>query len=380
MNNQKNLFLAVLLSIIVLVGFDFFFVPKTSHLDQPTTKNVTELHSSEVDEPSVTGIKTTKKDLEIDEKRISFNMDRVAGSLNLFGSTLDDLILKDYFEKVNKQGENIKILKKENSETPYFLRIGWASPDKSLIVPDKNSLWNSDKKKYGSNNQIILKWNNKKGLFFVRKISFDQNFMISVEDSVINKSSKSVELTNFSYIQRKNYRPENKFFILHEGPLGVFNDTLKEISYEDIEESGEIVELSSDGWIGFTDHYWQVAIFPDKSQPFKARFKKIKDSSNSIQIDYIQEKINLLAPNKTLTSKSFIFAGAKEVPLIDSYIESLGVNKFDLSVDFGWFYFLTKPLFYALHFLSSLVGNFGIGIVILTICVRILNSFHPIKI
>ncbi len=233
-------------------------------------------------------------------------------------------------------------------------------------------MWSSKKKKYVEGEEIILKWQSNEGVMFSRSITFDDNFMITVEDKVTNKSGREIELTNYSLLRRMNYRPENKFFILHEGPLGVFNDTLKEFSYEDIEEEGEIVESTNNGWIGFTDHYWQVAIFPDTNEPFKARFKKIKNSKDSIQLDFINDNLKTIKTGKSIIAKSYVFSGAKEVPLIDRYIKELGVNKLDLSVDFGWFYFLTKPLFYALHFLSSLFGNFGVGIIILTIIIRIL--------
>ena len=239
-------------------------------------------------------------------------------------------------------------------------------------MPGKNSLWKASKENFSENEDIQLTWDNEEGLTFKRKINIDTNFMISVEDKVFNKSGKTVELTNFSYLRRKNHRPENKFFILHEGPLGVFNDTLKEVSYDDIEDENEIIETSKNGWIGYTDHYWQLAIFPENDKSFKARFKNLKNDSNSVQIDFINDSIESLENNSSIIAKSFIFAGAKEVPLIDEYIKQLNVNKLDLSVDFGWFYFLTKPLFYALHFLSSLFGNFGLGIIILTICIRII--------
>ena len=280
------------------------------------------------------------------------------------------MLLKDYFKTIKKE-ENIQILNKESSNNPYFLRLGWASTDKGIKLPNKNSLWKADKKNY-VNEEINLFWENGEGLTFKRRIKIDKNFMILVEDEIINKSGKNIEITNFSYLRRKNYRPENKFFILHEGPLGVFNDTLKEVSYEEIEEENEIVEITKNGWIGYTDHYWQVTIFPENDQPFKARFKNLKNDPNSIQIDFINDSIKSLSNNDSFKTRSFIFAGAKEVPLIDRYIEELNINKLDLSVDFGWFYFLTKPLFYALHFLSGLFGNFGIGIIILTICIRVI--------
>ena len=161
--------------------------------------------------------------------------------------------------------------------------------------------------------------------------------MISVIDKVENQSPKTIKLTNFSYLRRLNYKPQNKFFILHEGPLGVFNDTLKEVSYDEIEENNEIVETTKNGWIGYTDHYWQVTIFPETDETFKARFKNLKNKNNSIQIDFINENIKTVRSGENLQSKSYIFAGAKEVPLIDRYIKEIGINKLDLSVDFGWF-------------------------------------------
>ena len=376
MDNQKNLLIAVVLSVVILVGFDFFFKPEKKQLQESSVEQnqINQNVGSDKDEniPSINSqIETTQVDEnKILEERISFNSKRLSGTINLIGATLDDLSLKDYFESINKE-KKINILNPVSSVSPYFLRIGWASPDKSIKLPNKNSKWKSVKKNYNENEKIQLEWNNNEGLTFYRTIESDENFMISVIDKVQNGSSKTIKLTNFSYLRRLNYRPENKFFILHEGPLGVFNDTLKEVSYDEIEENNEIIETTKNGWIGYTDHYWQVTIFPETNETFKARFKNLKDRRNSIQIDFINENIKTLKSGDSLKTKSYIFAGAKEVPLIDQYIKKIGINKLDLSVDFGWFYFLTKPLFYALHFLSSLVGNFGVGIIILTICIRI---------
>ena len=371
MDNQKNLLLAVVFSLIVLIGYDFFFNPKTQIKNKPQDNN-DQVESQINDQNSpILESKEILKENSIEEKRIKFESERLEGSINLYGATFDDLLLKDYFETTDKK-KKIRVLSKEKSNQPYFLRLGWASTDRSIPMPGKKSLWEAEKKSYKINEPIILSWNNGNGLDFKRKINIDKNFMILVEDEVINRSGKTIELTNFSYLRRKNYKPQNKFFILHEGPLGVFNDTLKEVSYEEIEEENEIVEITKNGWIGYTDHYWQVAIFPENDKPFKARFKNLKNDVNSIQIDFINETIQSLKNNESFKSKSYIFAGAKEVPLIDDYIDKLKINKLDLSVDFGWFYFLTKPLFYALHFLSTLFGNFGVGIIFLTICIRII--------
>ena len=376
MDNQKNLLIAVVLSVVILVGFDFFFKPEKKKFQENSIEQTQMNQRVDSDEddnlPSINPQveNKAKKDDKLLEERITFNSKRLSGTINLIGATMDDLSLKDYFETINKENK-IKILNPVSSLSPYFLRIGWASPDKSIKLPNKDSKWKSLKKSYSENEKIELEWDNSEGLTFFRTIEIDENFLISVVDKVQNKSPETIKLTNFSYLRRLNYRPENKFFILHEGPLGVFNDTLKEVSYDEIEENNEIVETTKNGWIGYTDHYWQVTIFPETNETFKARFKNLKNRNNSVQIDFINENIKTLRSGESLKIKSYIFAGAKEVPLIDQYIKKIGINKLDLSVDFGWFYFLTKPLFYALHFLSSLVGNFGVGIIILTICIRI---------
>ena len=376
MDNQKNLLLAVVFSIAVLFGFDFFFGPnktvqKDNIIDNSESLKNDKSSSIDTEAPSIKAPPSLslKQNNNYNEKRINFKANRIEGSINLFGATIDEIILSDYFETIKKE-KKIKLLQKENSNSPYFLRMGWASTDKKLMLPNKDSLWKS-KTKINNNDPLEIEWTSNQGLKINRKISFDENFMITIEDIVLNQTGNNVELTNYSYIRRKNHRPENKFFILHEGPLGVFNDTLKEFSYEDFEEQS-IVESSTNGWVGYTDHYWQVAIFPDTEEPFKAEVRKIKNSVNSIQIDFINDNLKTVKPGETLTVKSYVFAGAKEVPLIDNYIKTLKVNKLDLSVDFGWFYFLTKPLFYALNYLSVLFTNFGVGIIILTIFIRII--------
>ena len=376
MDNQKNLLLAVVFSIAVLFGFDFFFGPnktvqKDNIIDNSESLKNDKSSSIYTEAPSIKSPSSlsVKQNNNYNEKRINFKANRIEGSINLFGATIDEIILSDYFETIKKE-KKIKLLQKENSNSPYFLRMGWASTDKKLMLPNKDSLWKS-KTKINNNDPLEIEWASNQGLKINRKISFDENFMITIEDIVLNQTGNNVELTNYSYIRRKNHRPENKFFILHEGPLGVFNDTLKEFSYEDFEEQS-IVESSTNGWVGYTDHYWQVAIFPDTEEPFKAEVRNIKNSVNSIQIDFINDNLKTVKPGETLTVKSYVFAGAKEVPLIDNYIKTLKVNKLDLSVDFGWFYFLTKPLFYALNYLSVLFTNFGVGIIILTIFIRII--------
>ncbi len=371
MDNQKNLLLAVVFSLVILIGFDFFFAPKKNGSNQvQINENISE-ETEDKNAPSIdTSLLKKSNKTKSSEKRIKFKANRIEGSINLFGATIDDIILSDYFQTIEKK-EKVRVLYRENSNSPYFLRMGWASTDKSIELPDKNSLWTADKDNF-NNEKIKLEWSNNKGLKIIRNISFDENFMITITDEVINSTTETIDLTNFSYLRRKNYEPENKFFILHEGPLGVFNDTLKEVSYDELQESKEIIESTKNGWIGYTDHYWQVAIFPDTNESFKARFKTLNNVRNSIQIDFINDNVKSVKSNETLTTKSYVFAGAKEVPLIDNYIEKLNVNKLDLSVDFGWFYFLTKPLFYALNFLSTKFQNFGIGIIILTIFIRII--------
>ena len=370
MENQKNLILAIVFSVIVLLVFDLFFkeqyIPEQQVLEDNTPENSAEL------EPTINNIKNEELEKlnDFNEDRVTFDMNRIKGSINLFGATIDDIILKDYKETIKEDSKLITVLSKENSEQPYFIRLGWASNKKS-DMPNKDTKWKSNKKHYINGEKIVLTWTNKDKILFTREILIDDNFVFTVHDSIQNNGSEIISVSNFAYIQRRNYRPENKFFILHEGPLGVFNETLEEVSYDELEEVGTITKSSTNGWIGITDHYWQVAIFPKTSEKFKARFKYIQNSRDSIQVDYINDNLKQIYPGKKISSSSYIFAGAKEVPLIDSYINKLNISKFDLSVDFGWFYFLTKPLFYALNFLSGILNNFGFGIIVLTIFMRI---------
>ncbi len=379
MENQKNLILAVVLSIVVLLIFDFFFKPKKDEIlkDEMSTKadlsnNDIINKSNEGLEPSLKGLSSDVTDnlKEIKEERVFFDMKRIKGSINLYGATLDDIILKDHRNSLDKDSTQVRVLSRENSESPYLIRMGWAS-NNTTEMPGKNTLWKTNKKQYKDSEKIILTWKNKDNILFKREIFIDENFMFTVNDFIGNNSDKTLNVSNYSYIQRRNYRPANKFFILHEGPLGVFNETLKEVSYDEIEEKGTISEKSTNGWIGITDHYWQVSIFPKTDESFKARFKNIKNQKNSIQVDFINENLKILEPGETISSSSYIFAGAKEVELIDRYMEDLKISKFDLSIDFGWFYFLTKPLFYALNYLANLFSNFGIGIIVLTFFIRI---------
>ena len=370
MDNQKNLILAVTFSILVLIVFDFFVnkpIREQAMTDSIDAENIDEELDPKISNPQF----SIEKDDDVKENRVSFDLKRIQGSINLYGATFDDIILKDYRMKVAKDSEPVRVLFKENSETPFFVRSGWASTTK-IDLPNKNTLWKIKEVESANKGLIELFWKNNQGITFQRKIVFDENYLIKITDSVINLSEDIVNLSNYSYIQRKNHRPENKFFILHEGPIGVFNQELRELSYDEIEEKKVITENASTGWIGITDHYWQVSIFPEAGNKFESNFKNIKNQKNSIQVDFINKEIFSVKPSETISANSFIFVGAKEVPLIDSYMKKYNIQNFDLSVDFGWFYFLTKPLFYALNYLSLFFGNFGIGIIILTLFVRVL--------
>ncbi len=370
MDNQKNLILAVTFSILVLIVFDFFVnkpIREQAMTDTINAENIDEVLDPKISNPQF----SIEKNENVKENRVSFDLKRIQGSINLYGATFDDIILKDYKMKVEKDSEPVRVLFRENSETPFLVRNGWASTTK-IDLPNKNTLWNIKEIESANKGLIELFWKNNQGITFQRKIVFDENYLIKITDSVINLSEDIINLSNYSYIQRKNHRPENKFFILHEGPIGVFNQELRELSYDEIEEKKVITENASTGWIGITDHYWQVSIFPEAGNKFESNFKNIKNQKNSIQVDFINKEIFSLKPSETISTNSFIFVGAKEVPLIDSYMKKYNIQNFDLSVDFGWFYFLTKPLFYALNYLSLFFGNFGIGIIILTLFVRVL--------
>ena len=376
--DTRNLIAAICLSMSVLIGYQILF-------GEPTQQNVKKEQqlADKNNEPSIELPKdnntslteVTKKTRNID--RINIVNDELEGSISLLGARIDDLVLKNYRKTLDPESDQIRFLKKTDEREPFFIQFGWSSPNKNK-VPNGNTVWKGSKSSLDPNNPVTLSWNNGEGLKFSQIISIDDNYMIKVIQKVKNETNNSVNLYPYGLIRRSGEPKTTDFFVLHEGPLGVFDGSLKEHSYSDLKETGQkgmsIKTEENGGWIGITDKYWMAALIPDQNTNSNFTFRYVNNSA-SYQTDFLGE-LSKIPANGEIEIVSRVFSGAKKLNLLDKYEEDLKIKNFDLAIDFGWFYFLTKPFFYALSWANNILGNFGLAILAITVVVKII--FFPL--
>ena len=375
----KNVIFAIALSFAVLFGWSVIFetpqIEEQKKLEQ--SKSSTNAESDNSDVPSVNVEKEKVLNISRDDaikssKRINFENENVKGSISLKGLLIDDIIFKKYNKDVDSD-EKVKYLNPSETNDGYFIETGWAaSKITNTSLPTKNSLWKVvGNNKLSVGNPVTAEWNNKSGIIFRKKIELDEKFLFRVTQEVQNNSSKRVELYPYAQITRNQDPDVLDFYILHEGFIGVFDESLQEEGYDDVKDKKK--EYSAgEGWLGITDKYWLTALVPERNQSFKGEFTY----KNGFKANYIQNKPVVIQPSGTGTSESKVFVAAKEVKVIDGYAETESINKFDLAIDWGWFYFFTKPLFFIMNYLFELTKNFGIAIVLVTAAVRLL--FFPL--
>jgi len=401
MLEQRNLVLAVLLSVAIIVGFEFL-TPKPP---EPTPAEIAQQQIEATTTPGTASggvpgagvsangapipgagtasvanalaITAARNEAVAKSPRIAFDNGRIHGSISKVGARIDDLTLVDYRETVDPTSANIVMLSPTGAANPYYADFGWTTaPGAKVKVPTPSTAWQTSSNSLTQTTPVTLVWDNGEGLVFQRKISLDEHFLFTINDSVINNSTAAVTLFPYGLVSRLNTPTTTGFYILHEGPLGVLNDTLTEVDYEDVVDAGRIPHKSTGGWIGITDKYWLTALIPNQKSEFEASFNHAApNKADKYQVDFLQNG-RTIAPKTSTEVTNQLFAGAKEVHLLDRYEETLGVARFDLAVDFGWFYFLTKPFFYAIDWFYKLLGNFGLAILALTVCVRIV--FFPL--
>ena len=381
MNDQKNMLLAIVLSMAILFIWDFFFAPKTN-LENTNIENADitskEIINEEVIKPTLPAQNLQKiidrKDIIENEERIKIKTESLSGSFSLRGLRLDDLTLVKYRKTTLESSDEIILLSPRSTKKPYFAEIGWLSSDSSVLTPNSKTIWSQENNSQILNeeNDIKLFWDNGQGLIFKRKISLDKNYMFKIDDEVINNTNNTVALYPYGSITRISTPDILGFFILHEGPLGVFDDTLREFDYSDLREKQLEQVISRGGWSGFTDKYWLTALVTDQDKEIETSLRHVFNGNDLYQVDFRTINPNIISPGDTSKANTFFFAGAKEVKLLDGYSENYGISRFDLAIDFGWFYFLTKPLFYSLIWLKDQLGNFGLSILALTVFLRLL--------
>tara|TARA_Y100001970_G_scaffold159719_1_gene195423 strand:- start:1279 stop:2961 length:1683 start_codon:yes stop_codon:yes gene_type:complete len=371
----RNVIFAIALSFAVLFGWSVIFetpeiqkqkgIEKINEVDQGSSAPSVSLEN--------TNIQTiTREDAINSSKRIKFENKNVKGSIALKGGLIDDITFKKYNETLESE-KKVTYLNPLDTNNGYFVETGWAASNlRKMSLPNSETVWEvKGTKKLTEGNPVIIEWNNNSGLIFKKKIELDDKFLFKVTQEIRNVSNKKVELYPYAQITRNQNPDVTDFYILHEGFIGVFDEELEEESYNDIEDRKKEFN-AKEGWLGITDKYWMTALVPEKNQPFKGEFV----FKNGFKANYIQNKPITIKPSSSGSSQTKIFVAAKEVKVIDGYADSEKINKFDLTIDWGWFYFFTKPLFFIMNYLFELTKNFGIAILLVTAAVRIL--FFPL--
>jgi YidC/Oxa1 family membrane protein insertase len=386
---QRNLLLAIVLSVGILIVFQFAFErmrPAQPPGAPPGTPVATSPSPATGSAPAGSGVATTAPGVApaptaqtreaalAEQPRVKINTPRLHGSIDLLGGRLDDLTLATYHETVDPKSPEVVLLSPLGTENPYLAEFGWVATTPDVKLPGPQTRWAASDAPLTPTSPVTLTWDNGQGLLFTRTVSVDQDYMFTVQDSVRNSGDAPVKLSTYGLISRTGTPRVAGYYILFEGLIGYLDGSLQEVKYSSL-TPGKPLDYGSSGWLGFTDKYWLTALVPQQGITSKARLTHAVDASvDRYQTDFLGPEVTIV-PGSTAQSSARFFAGAKEVNLLDAY-EASGIPLFDHAIDFGWFYFLTKPIFLTLQFFDKLLGNFGLAILLLTLCVKLL--FFPL--
>ena len=362
------------MSAAVIIIYGLFFAPPP-----PDPKKINNEKNNIVESTSeapsldqnVEVSKISRNEAIENEDRVQFENSTVIGSISLVGASIDDLTFKKYTNTLNGD-DNVILLNPKKVEDGYYIETGWATANKNINLPNSKTIWTIEgNNKLTPNSPIKLSWTNDQNIKFIKDISIDDQYLFKVNQTIINNSEKTYNFYPYGQIIR-NLAPEIiDFFILHEGLIGVFDDQLVEEDYDDIEEKKFSINADK-GWLGITDKYWITSLIPQENRKFRTDF----DYKNKFRANFIETSATEIGANETKSNEIKIIIAAKEVDIIDGYAENLNISKYDLAIDWGWFYFLVKPLFFLIDYFFKLTGNFGIAIILITICIRIV--FFPL--
>ena len=370
--DTKNVIAAISLSAAVIILYSLFFAPSPNQQLIENNQKKTEKLSDAPNIEQSEKIEVISRNEALNEsKRFKFENDSIKGSVSLKGSIIDDLTFKKYKIKLNEPNPVI-LLNPKKTNDGYYLETGWVTNNKNIEMPNSDTLWViSGNSNLAPNNPVTIEWVNKQNITFKKKFSIDNQYLFTIDQSVKNNSENSYSLYPYGQVVRNKSPETQNFFILHEGLVGVFDDQLIEKDYDDIEDKKYSI-TSKRGWLGITDKYWITTLIPSKNQDFRADF----EYKNKFKANYIATTPLELTPQSEKSSSTKLIIAAKEVNIIDGYSESLEIDKFDLVIDWGWFYFLVKPLFFVVDYFFKISGNFGIAIILITICIRL--AFFPL--
>jgi YidC/Oxa1 family membrane protein insertase len=363
------------LSVAIIFGWQHFYEkPRLQKLVEENQKYEQQVQI--IKKQSITTesyIPVTRADAIVSSPRLPIKSGSLCGSIALKGLRFDDLTLVKYHKEVSAESPNVELFSPSASGDSYFAEIGWWSNQQGIVLPSETSLWIADKEILVPNDPVTFSWANEQNIKFIVTITLDENYMFTITQSTINDSGKSIEVQYYGLINRSYNEPSERIVnILHQGMIGSIGNQLQEYTYDTIKDKKKEAFASKDvQWIGITDKYWLAAFVPDKREKYTSNYNyAIKSGKDKYQADFVSSTILLESgDNFDLTHK--LFAGAKKVDLLDMYESKYDIKLFDRAIDFGWFYILTKPIFHAMNFFYSYVGNFGLSIMIVTVIIKL---------
>ena len=379
--DTRNMILAVVLAALILFGWPlaqgyFFPAPPESAQDVAAKEKAATTKSSD---PEVTGAATSAvmplgSALKAGP-RVLIETPKVKGSLSLTGARIDDLVLTQHTVDLAKDSPPVRLLSPSGTKDAYFAELGWMG--EGVAVPNKDTVWTPSAQKLAPDTPVTLTWDNKAGQVFEIALTIDKDYMISAKQSVTNRGAGAVAVTPFGTVSRVGISKDPSTFNIHVGPMGVFNDSADySQDFKDVAEAeGGRVAYTNTNWLGFTDHFWLTALVPVTDKNARGYFLHSKDG-DVYNVRIQSDTAKLVSPGKVVTTETRIFAGAKEVKLLEAYMNNLNITLFDRAIDWGWFVWIIKPLFLLLDWLFKMLGNFGVAIIALTFVVRLL--LYPI--
>ncbi|HLX97875.1 MAG TPA: membrane protein insertase YidC [Roseiarcus sp.] len=402
--DTRNLFLAIALSVLVMAAWQYFYAGplyQREHHAQTETSETQANSAQPAGEtqpgakvtasgasgsatlpgaPQTAGAPATVAEALAASPRVAIDAPSVAGSINLKGGLIDDLVLKDYRETIDKNSPLIRLLSPSGPPNAYFTETGFVAAAEGVNIPRRDTLWTADAKTLSAGHPVTLTWDNGQGLTFKRVIAIDDKYMFTITDSVVNSGGETVTLRPYALVLRHGRPNVAGYSVLHEGFEGVIGDKEHAPTYASIDKATDKAEAytGAGGWLGFTDKYWGTALIPDQKAKIDARFTA-SGGGDPAREDYQADFVGApqtVAPGATAEAQTRIFAGAKEVSTIDNYGANLGIKKFNLMIDWGWFYFITQPMYWLIDTIYKFVGNFGIAIMIVTVLVK--GAFFPL--
>ena len=372
MNDMSRYLFAIVLAMAVLFGWQLIFPPEQREI---TNNEIIEQQDNIQLSVSPEDVQNYSEPCQ--EERVLIQSNKITGSINLCGAKIDEIFLKEFKTSTRENSDFVQFFNPKDSENAYWVESGWKAPKNIRYdLPGTDTLWVLEEgQTLTPDTPVIISWNNQNGLTFKQKISIDENYVFKIEQIIINNSPGSITVFPFQQLSRKEAPDVQALGLLHEGPTGYFDDQLEEVDYDDIQENDFRSEFK-DGWVGIRDKYWATAITSLDKDTKRAIFKTSSDAfDNYYRIGYIGD-LTGASSGESVSSISQAFIGAKEVKIIQDYSDNNTLNRLDLIIDWGWFYFLAKPLFYILDFLFSFSGNFGVAILLLTILIKVV--FFPV--